>query len=170
MAASSTESVREATSDDVDAFATFFRAAWREAGPEAPGFAGATDQVIEELTTREAILDRLGGPERRLYLAWSSAEVVGFAATRRLDEHTIELAGIIVLGRAAGRGIGTKLVGAAIDAARQEGEKRMIVRTETTNDTAQAFYRRCGFSMVGASVEDVDGTAVPVVELAMSLT
>jgi putative acetyltransferase len=161
--------VREATPADVDAFAAFFRTAWREAGPEAPGFAGATDEVIDELTTRTAVLDRLGGPDRRMYLAWSSAEVVGFAATRRIDEGTVELAGIIVLGRATGRGIGSRLVQAAIDAARGDGYGRMIVRTETTNDTAQAFYRRSGFSVVGDSVEDVDGTAIPVVELAMAL-
>jgi ribosomal protein S18 acetylase RimI-like enzyme len=161
--------VREATPADADAFAAFFRTAWREAGPGAPGFAGATDDVIDELTTRTAVLDRLGGPDRRMYLAWSSAQVVGFAATRRIDEETVELAGIIVLGRAKGRGVGSRLVEAAIDGARDGGYGRMIVRTETTNDTAQAFYHRCGFSVVGTSVENVDGTAVPVVELAMAL-
>ncbi len=65
--------VTEATQDDVAAFAAFFWEAWREAGPDAPGFAGATDDVITELTTPEAIRQRIGGPERRMFLAWETS-------------------------------------------------------------------------------------------------
>lgn len=43
----------QATDGDVDAFAEFFRAAWQHSGPDAPGFAGATDESIAELTTRD---------------------------------------------------------------------------------------------------------------------
>jgi hypothetical protein len=84
---------REASEADIDAFAEFFKAAWQQSGPDAPGFAGATDEVIAELTTRDAIRERIGGPDRRMFLAWQDERVVGFAATKRIDIDTVELAG-----------------------------------------------------------------------------
>ncbi len=82
-------SVTEATDAEVDAFATFFWEAWRQAGPDAPGFVGASDQVIADLTTAEAFAERIGGPERRMFLAWEDERVVGFAATKRVDADTV---------------------------------------------------------------------------------
>jgi len=75
--------VAEATADDAGAFAAFFWEAWQQAGPEAPGFSGATDDIIRELTTQAAIVERLGGPDRRMFLAWVSQRVAGFSATTR---------------------------------------------------------------------------------------
>ena len=68
--------VAEATADDAGAFAAFFWEAWQQAGPNAPGFAGATDEIIRELTTQAAIVERLGGPDRRMFLARSGSRVV----------------------------------------------------------------------------------------------
>ena len=155
--------VTEATPADVGAFAEFFLTAWRQAGPDAPGFAGATEEVIAELTTPEAFRARVGGPERRMYLARVDGRVVGFAATRRIDETAIELAGIIVLRDQAGRGVGTALVAAAAAAAANEGHVTMTVSTETDNEAARAFYERCGFTATGTGVEPVEGTDVAVV-------
>jgi hypothetical protein len=81
--------VREAFEVDVDAFAEFFVAAWRQSGPDAPGFVGATDEVIAELTTRDAVRERIGGPDRRMFLAWADDCVVGFAATKRINVDTV---------------------------------------------------------------------------------
>jgi hypothetical protein len=53
--------VTEATTADVPAVSTFFWDAWRQAGPDSPGFAGATEDVIAEITTPELIRSRLGG-------------------------------------------------------------------------------------------------------------
>jgi predicted N-acetyltransferase YhbS len=121
--------VREASEVDIDAFAEFFKAAWRQSGPDAPGFAGATDEVIAELTTRDAIRERIGGPDRRMFFAWEDDRVVGFAATKRIDIGTVELAGIIVLPTCAGRGVGTELVHEALRATKDESYRTMIVRT-----------------------------------------
>jgi ribosomal protein S18 acetylase RimI-like enzyme len=161
--------VSEATDADVDAFARFFRRAWQEAGPDAPGFTGATDEVIDELTAPEAVRARIGGPERRMFLARAGGEVVGFAATRRIDERAVELAGIIVLDAAAGRGVGTGLVGGAVAATAAEGYEVMVVRTETTNDRARTFYEARGFVATGTTTESVEGSEVAVVELRRDL-
>ncbi len=157
--------IAEATEADVSAFAGFLRKAWREAGPDAPGFAGATDAVIAELTTPSAISARVGGPQRRMYLAWDGDSVVGFSATTHVDDGTIELAGVIVLARTSGQGIGTRLVAAAVAAAAAHGYRRMIVRTEVTNDRARHLYERSGFTMERMLVEYVADTAVDVCEL-----
>ncbi len=161
--------VREASEVDIDAFAEFFKAAWRQSGPDAPGFAGATDEVIAELTTREAIRERIGGPDRRMFFAWERERVVGFAATKRIDIGTVELAGIIVLPTCSGRGVGTELVHEALRATTGDSYRSMIVRTETTNDSARAFYEAQGFVLERATIEHVDDISVEVWELSHDL-
>jgi len=161
--------VSEATESDVTAFATFFREAWEEAGPDAPGFACATEEVVRELTTREAVLERIGGPERRMFLARQGRKVVGLSATRRIDEVAVELAGVIVLQSIVGRGIGTPLVERAAQVAKDEGYARMVVHTETTNDRASRFYQARGFTLTGSMTERVEGEPVEVWELVRDL-
>ncbi len=160
---------REASEADIDAFTEFFKAAWQQSGPDAPGFAGATDEVIAELTTRDAIRERIGGPDRRMFLAWEDERVVGFAATKRIDIDTVELAGIIVLPSYAGRGVGTELVHEALRATKDESYRSMIVRTETTNDSARAFYEARGFVLKRITIEHVDAISVEVWELSRDL-
>ena len=161
--------VREASDQDVPPFVDFLNEAWRQSGPRAPGFAGATNEIIAELTTDEAVRARIGGPDRRMFLAWSGDRVVGFAATKRIDADTVELAGIIVLPSSAGRGVGTQLVQTAMRAMDGESYQTMIVRTETTNQAARGFYEARGFTLERMTVERVDDTSVEVCELSRSL-
>jgi len=161
--------VTEATPDDAGAFAAFFWEAWQQAGPEAPGFAGASDEVIRTLTTRAAIVERLGGPDRRLFLAWVGQRVVGFSATTRIDDGSVELAGIIVLQSMIGIGVGTALVTETVASCRREGYRRMVVKTESDNDRALIFYEAKDFTRSRETSEDVDGTPVTVWELERSL-
>jgi GNAT superfamily N-acetyltransferase len=158
------------TAADVAAFAAFLREAWRQSGPGALGFAGASDQVIAELTAPEAVLERIGGPERRLFLAKEEGGVVGFAATRRIDMATVELAGIVVLAAMSGRGVGTRLVEEAVESARGEGYRNMIVRTELVNEPAKAFYEKCGFTAARRTTEQVEGSTVEVWELTQEVS
>lgn len=161
--------VKEADDADVAAFAAFFREAWLQSGPNAPGFAGTTDEVIGELTSPEAVRERIGGPDRRMFLAWEADQVVGFAANRRLDAGSVELAGIIVLPQVVGRGVGTALVDAAVASAQREGYGRMVVRTEITNHRAHRFYRDRGFTAGGTAFAEVEGLQVEVDELVREL-
>jgi hypothetical protein len=68
--------VREAVAADATAFATFMQRAWREAGPDAPGFAGAIAESIAEITTPSIFERSIGGPDRRMFLAWHGEEAV----------------------------------------------------------------------------------------------
>ena len=156
--------VTEATPADAEAAGSFVLDLWAAAGPDAPGLTGATDEVIAEISRPEEILLRLGGPERRMFLARRDGRVVGFAATRRLDGATCELAGIMVHPGHRG-GVGTPLLDAAIATVAAEGARRMVVHTEADNDGALAFYERNGFRRAGTGTDEVEGTGVPVVIL-----
>jgi ribosomal protein S18 acetylase RimI-like enzyme len=155
----------EATESEIPAIGSFFLEMWKQSGPDAPGFTGATEEVIAEIARPDAILARIAGPERRMFLARSGGAVVGFAATRFIDDAQIELAGVIVLQTMIGRGVGTPLVEAAVESARSHGHKLMRVSTETGNTRALQFYQSRGFEICGESSENVEGTTVPVVEL-----
>jgi GNAT superfamily N-acetyltransferase len=162
-------SVAEASDSDVAAIAAFFWAAWRTSGPNAAGWAGASEGVIAELTAPDAIQARIGGPDRRMFLAWADDRVVGFAATRTEHEDCAELAGIIVREDMLGCGIGTPLLEAAVQSATQAGLRRLLVRTEVTNERALQFYRSRGFTDSRIVVEDVEGAPMKLVELVRTL-
>lgn len=161
--------IGEAGDSDVAAIALFLWELWRESGPDSPGLTGATEEVIAEIAAPDAIRARIGGPERRMFLARVEGTVVGFAATRVIDAAQIELAGIMVLQRMIGRHIGTPLVESAIGSARQLGYKLMKVRTEVDNEPALGFYQARGFAVSSESTEDVEGTQVEVIDLELQL-
>lgn len=159
----------EAQDDDVQAISAFFMEAWRQAGPGAPGFSGANDEVIAEISAPEAVRARIGGPERRMFLARQQGSVVGFCASRRLTAETVELAGVVVLQSMVGRHIGTPLVEAAIASARDHEFQRMTVSTEIDNERAQGFYRALGFEATSESSSEVEGVEVRIQHLELAL-
>lgn len=161
--------VVEAVEQDTDAISTFIWEAWRQAGPGSPGFSGANEEVIAEIADPRVIRARLGGPERRMFIAVQGDRVVGFASTRAETTDTVEVSGVIVLQEMTGSGIGRKLLHAAIEASAGYGFTEMTVNTETDNDGARRFYERHGFEPVGTSVEMVGPTAVQVVTLKRDL-
>lgn len=161
--------IREASDSDVAAIADFLHEAWRQAGPDAPGFAGATEEVIAEIAAPETVAARIGGPVRHMFIAWQDDRVVGFAATRRLTAELIELAGVVVLQALIGSGIGTALLDAAVKSARSRDFRRMTVSTETDNERAMRFYERCGFTIVGKSATDAAGAEIEVWNLEVDL-
>lgn len=161
--------VRRAELHDAEAVGALLRDLWTHAGPDAPGYAGTTDEIIDELTRPEEVRRRIEGPGRRLYLGGDDDGWIGFSATRQVDAKTCELAGILILERGTRRGLGILLLDAAVAGARDDGFDRMIVRTETGNERALGFYEASGFVRSGELVEEIDGTEVPVVELTMEL-
>lgn len=161
--------VRQASTSDAAAIAAFLQEAWRQYGPDAEGFAGATDEAIAEISDVRAIRNHLGGRDRRMFVAEDGGRVVGFAATREEEPGVAELAGVTVLRTSAGRGLGPRLVAAAIDQATVDGYSSMVVRTETTNRVARKLYEVCGFVTRSDTIEYVDDRPVEVWELTRPL-
>jgi N-acetylglutamate synthase-like GNAT family acetyltransferase len=159
----------EATLADVHKLVTFFLQAWSEAGPGALGFTGTTEKTIREVDSEEFLKERLSNPYVKMHFVEDGGKILGFAATRRIDENTIELSGIIVLESATGKGIGTELVKKVISSASQVGFRKIVVKTEVFNQRAIGFYTKMGFAEVGKTSENVEGTSVDVVVLEKAL-
>lgn len=75
--------------------------------------------------------------------------IQGFAcAAAVLDE--VELQSIAVRSEARGRGVGSALLEALVDWAREEGYRSLHLEVRAGNVPALALYRRFGFSQVGS--------------------
>lgn len=80
---------------------------------------------------------------------------LGYALVTRPDlpgggDGDIELKRIYLLSRLQGSGAGAALMTRAIDHARGQGAARLLLGVYVRNDRAIAFYRRHGFSAIGA--------------------
>lgn len=161
--------VREATLDDIEAFRAFILEAWRQAGPGALGWTGASDDAVFQIASREHLASVLSRPDTKVFLAVNGKGVVGFASNRRVDDEVVELSGIVVLESMKGRGIGSRLLETSVMAALSDGFSRILVKTEAFNDRAIAFYRGKGFEAVTQRTVEVEGVDVEVIELVLLL-
>jgi ribosomal protein S18 acetylase RimI-like enzyme len=142
----------------------FFIRAWKEAGPGALGFTGANDEAIREIASIDFLAERLRSPTTQLFIAEDNADIVGFASLRTRSREC-ELSGIVVLESAAGRGVGTRLLRKATDAAKRRGFGSVLLKTEAANARAISFYKRNGFTEAGKRTEKVGGVSVPLLIL-----
>jgi ribosomal protein S18 acetylase RimI-like enzyme len=152
--------VRPARPNDVSKLSDFFIEAWKEAGPAALGFAGATDEAIGEIASEEFLKKRLATPTIQTMVAEEERRIIGFSSMRKLEAREAELSSIVVLRSATGKGVGSRLLRKALDAARKRGFNSVRVKTEVTNERAIDFYRKAGFTESGKAVERVGGARV----------
>jgi ribosomal protein S18 acetylase RimI-like enzyme len=152
--------VRPARANDVSKLSVFFFEAWKEVGPAALGFAGANDEAIKEIASEDFLMRRLATPTIQMMVAEEERRIIGFSSMRRVGAREAELLGITVLEIATGKGVGTRLLRKALDAARKRGFNSVRVKTEVTNERAINFYRKAGFTESGKSVERVGGARV----------
>jgi ribosomal protein S18 acetylase RimI-like enzyme len=154
--------VRVAAEADATRLSEFFKRAWRESGPDALGFTGATDKAIKEIASREFLIQRITSPRTRILIAERNRRVLGFASLRTLGREKGELSGIVVLPSESGKGFGTRLVEKAFRVATKLGVKRLVVKTEVFNDRAIGFYQKNGFVKTRKTNEKVGRKKVPV--------
>jgi ribosomal protein S18 acetylase RimI-like enzyme len=152
--------VRPARSNDVSKLSVFFSEAWKEVGPGALGFAGANDEAIGEIASEDFLKRRLATPTIQMMVAEEERRIIGFSSMRKVEAREAELSAIAVLESATGRGVGSRLLRKALDAARKRGFNSVRVKTEVTNEKAINFYRKAGFTESGKSVERVGGARV----------
>ena len=97
---------------------------------------------------------RLDGRQDRLLGAYSGDELAGIVGLafelREKARHKVTLFGMYVTEAYQQKGLGRRLVEAALDEARQHPRLKVIQLTVTAgNDAAFALYRRCGFIQYG---------------------
>ncbi len=93
---------------------------------------------------QEYILDKGG----HILIALLGPEPVGTCALIRIDGETYELAKMSVSPRIRGRGIGLLLGQAAIQKARSQGGRRLVLESNTILEPAISLYRKLGFQEI----------------------
>ena len=157
--------IKEAAQEDIEGLKSFFFRAWREAGPEALGWTGASKERLEHIASHDFLSSLINRDDVRIFLAWKEEDVVGFASNSKVDEDIVELSGIIVLESRTGIGIGSKLLESSIKSAKLDGFNTMVVKTEIFNDRAIQFYRRKGFKIRETTEEEIEGVKVELLIL-----
>ena len=97
---------------------------------------------------------RLDNPLDRLLGGFDGDELAGIVGLayepREKARHKVTLFGMYVTGAYQQRGLGLRLVEAALDEARRHPRLKVIQLTVTAgNDAAFALYQRCGFTQYG---------------------
>jgi ribosomal protein S18 acetylase RimI-like enzyme len=85
--------------------------------------------------------------------------------------HVLEINGVAVHPAAGGRGVGRRLVDAAVEEARSRGARKVTLRVFAPNAVARRLYERCGFVEEGFLREEflLDGHYVDDVLMARYL-
>lgn len=161
--------VREAEQEDVESLIEFLLKAWKEAGPGALGWTGATEETIQHIASHGFISNLMGRDDTRVFIAINEGRVVGFSSNRRIGDELVELSGIIVLESMTGVGIGSRLLEYSIEASKGDRYKVMMVKTESFNDRAVNFYLRNGFRREATIEEEVEGSNGELVKFVLPL-
>ncbi len=161
--------VREAEQEDVESLIEFLRKAWNEAGPGALGWTGATEETMQHIASHGFLSNLLEREDTRVFIALDEGRTVGFSSNRRTGDELVELSGIVVLESMTGVGIGGRLLEHSIEAAKDDGYTKRVVKTESFNERAVNFYHRKGFRREATIEEEVEGSKVELVELVLPL-
>jgi GNAT superfamily N-acetyltransferase len=100
---------------------------------------------------RSGLAQIIGDPDvGTVLLARHEGQVVGmvnllFTVSTALGARVVMLEDMIVSPEARGKGVGARLLAAAVSYARAEGFKRITLLTDRSNEIAQAFYGTQGF-------------------------
>ncbi len=131
--------VRRARSDDVDAIVDLFVAVVDE------GRWLGTQPPVDRAAQRERFLEHIDGSAR-------GASVVAVAGDRIVGHARVDVApynvaglGMMVDARWRGRGVGSALVEAIVDASRELGAHKIALQVWPHNEAALRLYRRHGF-------------------------
>lgn len=85
-----------------------------------------------------------------VFFARLGSDIVGTTALFRVDPLTYEIAKMAVTEKAQGRQVGRKLTETAIQKARDEGAKKIILKTDNRLRAAVNLYRKLGFQVAKA--------------------
>ncbi|MFB7663414.1 GNAT family N-acetyltransferase [Kitasatospora sp. NPDC056138] len=155
------------------------RRALSEDGPQLVAIDRAAWSWISDVSPRPAedaeFFDERRTPEQCL-VAESDGVVVGYIrqvppTPLATNLHIRQIQGFAVLPASRGRGVGARLIDAALAAARADGIRRMTLRVLGRNASARRLYERAGFTVDGILPEEfhLDGEYVDDVLMGRSL-
>lgn len=129
--------IREALSTDIDAL-TLIEA----------------DRFASDRLSRRSLAALSKSPSASMLVATRGVRPVGYALilTRR-GSHSARLYSIAVAAEEAGRGVGSRLLAAAEEAAIERGARRLHLEVRADNSPAITFYERLGYKPAGERPE-----------------
>ncbi len=86
----------------------------------------------------------------RFWLALENDKVIGMVGILELDKLTAKLRRMFVFSKYHGTGLGQKLLDRALEFARQQGYKKIVLDTHELMHRAHRFYEKNGFKKVGS--------------------
>ena len=159
--------VRRAQPEDIDPVLEFARGIQRHMAA-APMFV-----PLLRLVEKETVERRLADPAQAIFLACCNADPVGYVHIRPAnpsaayviqDEKTVSIRGAFTRPSHRGKGIGTALLGRAIDWARSAGYERCAVDFEPQNIPGTRFWLRHFRPVCHSMVRHVDEAIAPAHE------
>jgi ribosomal protein S18 acetylase RimI-like enzyme len=157
--------IRAATAHDDAALAALDQATWSSlaspAPPPRPGSAFLVPQIRPEDVLVAVVDDEVAG-----YVQLGPATPVDS------NRHVLMIRGLAVDPARRGRGIGRRLVDAAVREAAARGARRLTLRVLEPNAAARALYEAAGFVVEGVLREEfrLDGRYVDDILMARDLT
>ncbi len=151
-----TEIREQRQSDSVEAIAQVYVQSWRSA------YRGLLpDALLDGLTTaRWTEKLALGGPLQGL-VAVENGQIVGTCSCGAARSETMcgwgEIVSLYLLPQWTGRGLGRGLLDMAVETLRTAGHRNVYLWVLEKNESARAFYERCGFVTDGGVLTDTLG-------------
>ena len=131
--------IRQAKREDIDVLVPLFEA-----------YRQFYRQASVPALARRFLLDRIGGSESIIFLAFQDDAAIGFTQLYP-SFSSVGMARIFILNdlfvapQARGQGAGLALLDASVEYARSVGALRLALSTELTNTVAQQLYERHGW-------------------------
>jgi GNAT superfamily N-acetyltransferase len=118
------------------------------------------DKVLKEIGTLPESSDLIDDPDLRnidqiykdggrFWVALVNNRVIGTVAIRDMGQSVVKLNRMFVLTEYHGTGLGQDLYNTAIQFAKRQGFKKIILNTHHTMKRAHSFYEKNGFIKVG---------------------
>jgi ribosomal protein S18 acetylase RimI-like enzyme len=134
--------IRRAEPDDVIGLARQIKAV----ADEGRWIATESDRSVDELADRF----RLAFDQRHIvFVLQDDDRIVGAIGIHPTGVKGVHTLGMSILKDFRGRGWGRRLVETALDAARERGDRKVVLEVFADNSRAIALYLSCGFEIEG---------------------
>lgn len=153
--------IRPASREDISAIQHVARLAWSIAYQRIIPL-NIQDQVIASWYSQEALIEAVEARESLFLLAERANVILGFVNLYQLSPVVVHLARIYFLPIEQRKGLGRFLLYAALGLM-PDSVEMATVEVEEQNYPARAFYERCGFLPMGATIADIGGFELPLI-------
>lgn len=142
--------IRNARSDDAEAFVRAYERAWDAALATIAGKRlGALAPLEERIRAFQAGVERMS-PDARIWVAERGGTLVGLATCIRNGD-ACELRSVYVVPEAWGSGVARDLLETALESMRARGATEAVLWVVEENGRARHFYEREGWTADGAN-------------------